>query len=212
MCFFTRIFKVSNKKKGGKLFFKKYWIPLAEKNHSRMSIKKYILRSGLLAIASLLMMTKGFAQSIHFNYTNGTNASYNLQDVRKITFDADVMNLHLLDGSVYAWNVSSIGYYEYDESSVNIEEWLNQANAWDVAVYPNPTNGLLNVQFTLPKEDKILVSLYDVQGKLVLEKNVGNSTAGEHKEMLDLTHLPNGTYVCRISGQQHSITKKVFKQ
>ena len=165
-----------------------------------------------LVVLSLLMCTTSIAQSIHFNYTNGTNASYNLQDVRKITFDADVMNLHLLDGSVYAWNVSSIGYYEYDESSVNIEDWLNQANAWDVAVYPNPTSTLLNVQFNLPKEDKILVALFDVQGKLVLEKNVGNSNAGEHKEMLDLTHFPNGTYVCRISGQQHSITKKVFKQ
>ncbi len=165
-----------------------------------------------LVVLSLLLCTASMAQSIHFNYTDGTNASYNLQDVRKITFDADVMNLHLLDGSVYAWNVSSIGFYEYDESSVNIEDWLNQANAWDVAVYPNPTSTLLNVQFNLPKEDKIRVGLYDVQGKLVLEKSLGNSTAGEHKEMFDLTHLPNGTYVCRISGQQHSITKKVFKQ
>jgi hypothetical protein len=177
-----------------------------------MSIEKHILKLGLLAIASLLMVTTGFAQSIHFNYTNGTNASYNLQDVQKITFDADVMNMHLLGGSIYSWNVSSIGYYEYNESSVNIEEWLHQANAWDVAVYPNPTSTLLNVQFNLPKEDKILVALYDVQGKLVLEKSLGNSNAGEHKEMLDLTHLPNGAYVCRISGQQHSITKKVFKQ
>ena len=165
-----------------------------------------------LVVLSLLMCTTSIAKSIHFNYTNGTNSSYNLQDVRKITFDADVMNLHLLDGSVYAWNVSSIGYYEYDESSVNIEYWLNQANAWEVVVYPNPTNGLLNVQFTLPTEDKILVALYDVQGKLIMEKGLGNMATGEHKEMLDLTNLPNGTYVCRISGQHYSITKKVFKQ
>jgi len=166
----------------------------------------------VLVVLSLLLCTSSMAQSIHFNYNDGTNASYNLQDVRKITFDADVMNLHLLDGSIYSWNVSSIGYYEYDESSVNIEEWLHQANAWDVAVYPNPTNGLLNVQFNLPKEDKILIGLYDVQGKLVLEKSLGNSALGEHKEMLDLTHLPNGTYVCRISGEHNTITKKVLKQ
>lgn len=165
-----------------------------------------------LVVLSLLMCTTSIAQSIHFNYTNGTNSSYNLQDIRKITFDADVMNLHLLDGSVYTWNVSSIGFFEYDESSINIEDWLNKANAWDVAVYPNPTNGFLNVQFTLPKEDKILIGLYDVQGKFVLEKSLGNSAAGVHKEMLDLTHLPNGTYVCRISGEHNTITKKVFKQ
>jgi hypothetical protein len=177
-----------------------------------MSIEKHILKLGLLAIASLFLVTMGFAQSIHFNYTNGTNASYNLQDVQKITFDADVMNLHLLDGSIYAWNVSSIGYYEYDESLVTVEDWLNKANAWEVAVYPNPTDGLLNVQFNLPKEDKVIIGLYDVQGKGIMEKSLGNITTGEHKEMLDLTQLPNGTYVCRITGQHYSITKKVFKQ
>lgn len=171
-----------------------------------------LFKSSALVVGALLTAVMGFAQSIHFNYTDGTNNSYNLQDVQKITFDADVMNMHLLGGSIYSWNVSSIGYYEYDESSVNIEEWLHQANAWDVAVYPNPTNGFLNVQFNLPKEDKILIGLYDVQGKLVLEKSLGNSAAGEHKEMLDLTHLPNGTYVCRISGEHNTITKKVFKQ
>ena len=165
-----------------------------------------------LVVLSLLMCTTSIAQSIHFNYTDGTNSSYNLQDVRKITFDADVMNLHLLDGSVYAWNVSSIGYYEYDESLVTVEDWLNKANAWDVAVYPNPTDGLLNVQFNLPKEDKVIIGLYDLQGKGILEKSLGNITTGEHKEMLDLTQLPNGTYVCRITGQHYSITKKVFKQ
>jgi hypothetical protein len=175
-------------------------------------MRQNIFKSLVLVVGTLLTAVMGFAQSIHFNYTNGTNASYNLQDVRKITFDADVINLHLLDGSVYSWNVSSIGFYEYDESSVNIEDWLNHANAWDVSVYPNPTDGLLNVQFNLPKEDKLFIGLYDVQGKLILEKSLGNSVAGEHKEMFDLTTFPGGTYVCRISGQQHSITKKVLKK
>jgi len=64
-----------------------------------------------LFISLMLFTTELNAQSIHFNYTDGTNASYNLEDVRKITFDADVMNLHLWDGSVYSWNVSTIGYY-----------------------------------------------------------------------------------------------------
>ena len=97
--------------------------------------------------AAMLMGTTSFAQSIHFNYTDGTNASYNLEDVRKITFDADVMNLHLLDGSVYAWNVSTIGHYEYDETSLNLNEWISAANAWEVSVYPNPTSTDLQLGF-----------------------------------------------------------------
>lgn len=164
----------------------------------------------LLAIA--LLFTVGLrAQSIHFNYTDGTNASYNLEDVRKITFDADLMNLHLWDGTVYAWNVSTIGYYEYDESSLNVQEWLNNANELDVAIFPNPTCTNLNVLYNLPKEDIITISLYDMEGKLVLDKNLGKLSSGEHQETLDLTSIPQGTYVCRISGQKNTITKTVIK-
>jgi hypothetical protein len=152
------------------------------------------------------------AQSIHFNYTDGTNASYNLADVRKITFDADVMNLHLLDGSVYAWNVSTIGYYEYDESSLNVQEWLNNANYWQVVVFPNPTSTNLNVRYNLPMEDEITIALFDMQGKLILEKKMGNKISGEHQETLDLKDLPQGSYVCRITGKQNSITKQVVKK
>lgn len=164
----------------------------------------------LLAVA-MLMGTMSFAQSIHFNYTDGTNASYNLEDVRKITFDADVMNLHLWDESVYAWNVSTIGHYQYDETSLNIQEWLNNANAWEVSIYPNPTNSVLNVGFNLPQADEVSIELYDMQGKLILQKNLGTQVSGEHQETFDLTSFPQGTYVCRISGQQNTITKQLIK-
>jgi hypothetical protein len=165
-----------------------------------------------LIVAAMLMGIMSFAQSIHFNYTGGTNASYNLEDVRKITFDADLMNLHLLDGSIYSWNVSTIGYYQYDEASLNLNEWISATNAWKVSVFPNPTSTDLRVRFNLPKEDEVSISLYDLKGKLILEKKMGNKISGEHQETLDLKNLPQGPYVCRITGKQNSITKQVIKQ
>jgi hypothetical protein len=159
-----------------------------------------------------LLCTVGLrAQSIHFNYTDGTYASYNLEDVRKITFDADLMNLHLWDGSVYAWNVSTIGYYEYDESSLNMQEWINNANEWELVIFPNPASSHLHLQYNLPHEDAITIGLFDMQGKLMLQKNLGKQALGEHQETLDLTSIPQGTYTCRISGQQNAIIKTVVK-
>ena len=165
-----------------------------------------------LLLAIVLMGTISFAQSIHFNYTDGTNASYNLEDVRKITFDADVMNLLLWDGSAYSWNVSTIGYYQYDESSLDIHELLNNANAWEVNVFPNPTIAQLTVSFNLPQADKVSIKLYDMQGKLIVTRNIGKKEIGKHQEVLDLTDIPQGNYVCRISGQKNTITKQLIKQ
>ena len=171
-------------------------------------IKKNYLLFLILGLASIYSK----AQSMYFNYTNGTDAAYNLTDVRKITFVADEMNLQLLDGSVYSWNVSSIGHYQYDENSIGIDELLNKANAWQVSVFPNPATNLLNVRYNLPTEDKMLISVFDLQGKLLFEVNAGNRSKGEHVETLDLSTLPAGQYVCRISGQTNTISKNIIKQ
>lgn len=172
------------------------------KNKSRLWI--------LLAIA-MHVSTMSFAQSIHFNYTDGTNASYNLEDVRKITFNADEMNLHLFDGSVYAWDLSTIAYYQYDDASLNVEEWLNYANAWDVKIFPNPTSSTLTIRFNLLQSDELSIGLYDMQGKPILTKNLGKKETIVHEETLDLSNVPSGTYFCRISGQKNTITKRLIK-
>lgn len=166
----------------------------------------------LLFFTFLAISNVSMAQSVYFNYTNGTSAVYNLADVRKITFEDDEMNLHLLDGSVYSWNVSSIGHYQFDEGNVGIDELLNKANTWLVAVFPNPANNLLNVKYNLPTDDMILISVFDLQGKLLLEINNGNRAKGEHEEILDISTLPVGQYVCRIIGQTNTISKNIIKQ
>ena len=159
-----------------------------------------------------LLFTFGLqAQSIYFNYTDGTNSSYNLEDVRKITFDADLMNLHFWDGSMYGWNVSTIGDYQYNESSLNVQEWLNSANAWEVVIFPNPTSTNLNLRYNLPKDDEITIALFDMQGKLILRKSLGKQFSGEQQQTLDVSNLSEGSYVCRIKGKHQTVTKTVIK-
>jgi hypothetical protein len=162
-------------------------------------------------LLALLIGTISFAQNIDFNYTDGTNASYNLEDIRKIYFDTDIMNLQLWDGTLYSWNVSKISHYKYDESYLNVQEVLSNANELDVAFFPNPTCTYLNVRFNLPKEDAITFSLYDMQGKLILDKNLGKLSPGEHQESLDISNLPESKYVCRIIGLYQSVSKSIIK-
>ena len=89
----------------------------------------------------MLISTISFSQKIHFNYTDSTKSSYGLVDVRKITFEGDVMNLHLLDGSLYAWNVSTIGHYEYEETALNTQELLKLYSELSFPCFVKPNNG-----------------------------------------------------------------------
>jgi hypothetical protein len=165
----------------------------------------------IVLLGLLLLFTIGLrAQSIHINFTNGNSASYYLEDLDKIKFDADLMNLILLNGTIYSWNVSTIDYYEYDESSLILQELLNDTNAWEVEVFPNPTSKSLNIRFNLSNEDEIAITFYDLQGKLFLERNLGKQLPGEHQETLDVNNFPVGTYRCRIHRQHQSVTKTVI--
>ncbi len=175
-------------------------------------MKKDKLRCLVLLIIAQLFSLGLFAQSIHFNYTDGTNSLYNLEDVRKITFESDLMNLHLFDGSIYSWNVSTIGYYEYSENPLNIEVLIEKANTFDVVIFPNPTNSNLQVKYNLPTDDEIRIELYDFQGKLIFNKSLGKQIKGQQETILNLSQIPSGTYICNIIGKINSISKRIVKQ
>jgi hypothetical protein len=174
----------------------------------RKNISKQLSLFGIAQLFNLGL----YCQNIYFDYTDGSNSVYDLEDVRKITFDSDLMNLHLLDGSIYSWNVSTIGYYNYEETPLNIEQIINNANTLQVLVFPNPAYSSLQVQYSLPKADIIRIGIYDLQGKLLIEKNMGNQTIGQYQTILDLSCMTAGVYLCRITGEINSISKRIVKQ
>ena len=155
----------------------------------------------LLAIASLF--TLGLrAQNVHFNFNDGTQQSYALQDVRKTTFTDDVMNLHLTDGTVYSWNVSTIGHYEFDELVTTGNEPQSTALA-PIKVYPNPTTGSLSMEYALEAETSVTIELRDMQGRIVRQMELGTQPAGQHTAQWDGTGNDGrpaaaGTYLCRV--------------
>jgi hypothetical protein len=60
---------------------------------------------------------------------------------------------------------------------------------------PNPTNGLLNMFYYLPeKMDKVRMSAYDLQGKIVWTKDTFKNTSGQNTTSVDISSLKNGVY------------------
>ena len=81
----------------------------------------------LLLVLLLLSAAVTIAQSIYFSFKDGTQAAYNITDVRNITYTGDVMNLLKTDGTTISWNVSTIGNYRYEQGTVGISEINNTA-------------------------------------------------------------------------------------
>jgi hypothetical protein len=157
----------------------------------------------VLLLAAMLMGIMSNAQRIYFNFTDGTQQNYTLEDIRKATFTNDVMNLHLTDGTVYSWNLSTIDHYTYNEGLVTSVSDENGSRLTTLQIYPNPTTGQLTVHYTLDARMPVRLEVRDMQGRNVRQMELGTLPAGNYTAQwdgLDSDGKPvaPATYLCCI--------------
>ncbi len=80
---------------------------------------------------------------------------------------------------------------------------LEKSSSDKVAVYPNPTNNLLNIKFDMsPPTNKIII--YDLSGKECLRQ-----TVSEGEVTISIEALPQGIYLLNIDGYGNSFIKVI---
>ncbi|MBL7944330.1 MAG: T9SS type A sorting domain-containing protein [Flavobacteriales bacterium] len=86
---------------------------------------------------------------------------------------------------------------------VSVNEMETAAN---FSVYPNPTESLINLNYTLAAAGEVKFQVVDMMGKVVMSQSVVRA-AGNHTQVLDLDSLASGTFVLQINhtGQNGSV-------
>jgi hypothetical protein len=119
-------------------------------------------------------------------------------------------------GVIYAGTHGRGIFRSDDFFSVNVAEnngTGQDGNDVSLSVYPNPTTNTafvnLNVTSTV---NQAYVQVYNVNGQLVRNLNVGQLTPGSHKIDLGVESLSNGTYVVKTFAGNASGTAKLIKQ
>ncbi len=150
----------------------------------------------------------GFSQDLNINLSNGTNAIYTIQEVRKFTFNGDCLRLSLWDGSIFEWNVSILDNIQFAQFPLMLTEQLN-SDQTNFRVYPNPAINKLEIEYNLMVKDEITICIYNSQGEKILNNNYGLKFEGINHEIIDLNGIPQGTYVCQLSSRLKSISKSI---
>ena len=75
-------------------------------------------------------------------------------------------------------------------------------------VYPNPTDGLLNIQFDFEQLNNPEISLLSISGKLIFKQSI-NGTSGSYKNTFDISNQPKGIYILSIVSDKKKLDKKV---
>jgi len=101
-------------------------------------------------------------------------------------------------GSCYSTSLPVTIYLIYNtRESFSAEA---NASAIDMVSYPNPSHGQFNVSFNCEKEQSCMLSLYDISGRTVLEKNIA-AVEGKNLVELNSSSLSSGMYLMRLSGE-----------
>jgi len=78
-------------------------------------------------------------------------------------------------------------------------------------VYPNPLSESANISYTLPKEDRLTISIFDAMGKTIsiLAKNK-QQTTGQYQIDFDAQNLSTGIYYLKLQSNEMNIIKKMM--
>jgi parallel beta-helix repeat protein len=76
--------------------------------------------------------------------------------------------------------------------------------------YPNPFNASTTIEFTLPKESHVELSVYNILGQKVATLFEGQKTAGKHSVTWDAGVAPSGVYFARLKSRGNCKTMKML--
>lgn len=92
---------------------------------------------------------------------------------------------------------------------------IAQQNGISIAAraYPNPFDDVLTVSFSLAETEKVSVSITDLSGRIVFEKNAGETPAGFQSIRLDeIENLAAGMYLLRIQAGNAAASLPVIRR
>ena len=75
-------------------------------------------------------------------------------------------------------------------------------------VYPNPTSGLVNLEYNLEQGTAMKLMVTDVLGKVVMEQTL-NVATGLQRETINLGTLGNGMYLLKLDAGKYQATRTV---
>lgn len=81
----------------------------------------------------------------------------------------------------------------------------------EVNIFPNPTNGITNLAFSIVETDNIILSLFDINGRLIKTIDQGQKTKGTYSYQIDLSQQQSGIFLLTLKMTQRKYTQKIIR-
>lgn len=108
---------------------------------------------------------------------------------------------------------SDSSLYVYQSASIvpsvvsGIDEVSEEQN---INIYPNPSNGKVNVAFSLKELQNVTIEVFNVIGQKVYGNHFDKLSAGQHIIAIDTKGFVSGIYMIRLISESGTVTKKLI--
>jgi hypothetical protein len=101
--------------------------------------------------------------------------------------------------------------YEGVINGVGVEDFASGVlNASVGSPYPNPASASITFPFTLDNAGSVTIAVFDISGRTVNTVQSGELESGSHGLVWDITEVPQGVYMARITDHNGTVTNRRF--
>lgn len=104
---------------------------------------------------------------------------------------------------------------EADQAIVKIEEEnlpiTSDIRFEELNVFPNPSDGIFNIQLELPQRGRTSIQVFDGSGRRVYENNLGDFT-GVFSDRIDIANTAKGIYFLLVRQDDKTISRRIVLQ
>jgi hypothetical protein len=145
------------------------------------------------------------AQTMHVRSTTGAQTYFLVDDTQKLTFLNGDLVVTNTSGTNDIYSLSSLRYLNFTDFTMGTEKLLLASPSF--YVFPNPVTNILYLAGNEPLQRIDKIDIISLEGRLLLQQNQRNNITPQ----VDLSKLPQGFYLCKVTSETSSQTIKILK-
>ncbi len=140
------------------------------------------------------------AQYLVVKFQDGSQETKEIGLLQNLKFPDNLLQLSYFSGSTESYDLSTVRTI-YLQQFLTAAEDFSLENSSEISVYPNPATQLIYLKNA--PETEFLVSIYRMDGTLVLKKQITSQN-----EAINVGNLTDGLYLIKTNNQALKFIKK----
>ncbi len=160
----------------------------------------------LVALLTTIAASSGALQaqnSLNIHEKSSAKISFSISNVQKMTFAGGNMTVSKKDASTSVYALTNLAYMDFNSL---VTSSLTPFTESKLALYPNPTQDVLNIEIANASLQTVQVEIVGIDGRVALSTMLNNA-----KRSVYVATLPKGIYLVRCNNGTNISSTKFIK-